>query len=137
MDKIWGFILKAGEGITKGFDFIINIPKKISEGIENFVKKYNVILVEKGVPTKVHDAEKVYVNTTGNFGLATAGSGDVLTGLIAGLMAQKYEPVQAAVLGVYLHGLTADIAVPEISHQAFIASDIINYLGKAYMSLKK
>jgi hydroxyethylthiazole kinase-like uncharacterized protein yjeF len=104
---------------------------------ENFVKKYNVILVEKGVPSKVHDAEKVYVNTTGNFGLATAGSGDVLTGLIAGLIAQKYEPIQAAVLGVYLHGLTADIAAPETSCQAFIASDIINYLGKAYLSLKK
>jgi ADP-dependent NAD(P)H-hydrate dehydratase len=102
-----------------------------------FSKQYNVIIVMKGAPTHIIDGDMVYENTTGNAALATAGSGDVLTGIICSLLAQSYEPVDAAILGVYLHGLTADIALPETGHQSFIASDIINYLGKAFLSLTK
>ncbi len=99
-------------------------------------KKYNLIIVVKGAPTLIVDGDIIYENTTGNQALATAGSGDVLTGIITSLLAQSYEPIDAAILGVYLHGLTSDIALPETGFQSFIASDIINYLGKAFLSLE-
>ncbi|WP_395064722.1 NAD(P)H-hydrate dehydratase [Flavobacterium sp.] len=101
-----------------------------------FSKKFNVIIVMKGAPTYIIDGETIYQNTTGNPALATAGSGDVLTGIIASLLAQNYEPINAAILGVYLHGLTADIAIPKTGYESFIASDIINYLGKAFLTLE-
>lgn len=101
-----------------------------------FSLHYDVIVVMKGAPTHIIDAETVYRNTTGNAALATAGSGDVLTGIITSLLAQSYEPIDAAILGVYLHGLTADIALPETGYQSFLASDIILTIGKAYLSLE-
>jgi hydroxyethylthiazole kinase-like uncharacterized protein yjeF len=100
-----------------------------------FYKQHQLIVVMKGAPTRIIDGDLVFQNTTGNAALATAGSGDVLTGMITSLLAQSYEPINAALLGVYLHGLTADIALPETGYQSFIASDIISYLGKAYLSL--
>jgi ADP-dependent NAD(P)H-hydrate dehydratase len=101
-----------------------------------FSKQYNLIVVMKGAPTHVIDGDSIYENTTGNAALATAGSGDVLTGMITSLRAQSYNSLDAAILGVYLHGLTADIALPETGFQSFIASDIIEYLGKAFLSLE-
>ncbi len=77
----------------------------------------------------------MYFNSTGNPALATAGSGDVLTGLITGLIAQKYKPVHAAIFGVYLHGKTADLALNETGHETFTASTIFEYLGKAILDL--
>jgi NAD(P)H-hydrate epimerase len=73
---------------------------------------------------------------SGNAGMATGGSGDVLTGIITGLMAQGYPPYEAAVLAVYLHGLAGDFAAADLSQESMIAGDIISYLGKAYLSLK-
>jgi ADP-dependent NAD(P)H-hydrate dehydratase len=102
-----------------------------------FSKQYNFVIVMKGAPTNIVDGDMVYQNTTGNAALATAGSGDILTGIITSLVAQSYEPVDAAILGVYLHGLTADIALPKTGYQSFIASDIIKYLGKAFLSITK
>lgn len=101
-----------------------------------FSKQYHAIVVMKGAPTYIIDGETIYQNTTGNAALATAGSGDVLTGIITSLVAQSYQPLDAAILGVYLHGLAADIALPETGTQAFIASDIIHYLGRAFVSLE-
>jgi hydroxyethylthiazole kinase-like uncharacterized protein yjeF len=101
-----------------------------------FSKKYQLIVVMKGAPTHIVFGDLVYQNTTGNAALATAGSGDVLTGIITSLLAQSYEPINAALLGVYLHGLTADIALPETGYQSFIASDCIAYLGKAFLTLE-
>ncbi|WP_026709464.1 NAD(P)H-hydrate dehydratase [Flavobacterium frigidarium] len=101
-----------------------------------FSKQYHVIVVMKGAPTVVINGDAVYKNSTGNAALATAGSGDVLTGIITSLVAQSYEPITAAILGVYLHGLTADIALLKTGHHAFIASDIINYLGKAFLTIE-
>lgn len=97
----------------------------------------DLIIVVKGAPTLIISNSEIYQNTTGNQALATAGSGDVLSGIITSLLAQNYEPKNAAILGVYLHGLTADIAAPEMSYQAFIASDIIGYLGKAFLELSR
>ena len=102
-----------------------------------FSKEYQLVIVMKGAPTKIIDGDTLYENTTGNAALATAGTGDVLTGMITSLLAQSYEPIDAAILGVYLHGLTADIALPETGYQAFIASDCIEHIGKAYLSLEK
>jgi hydroxyethylthiazole kinase-like uncharacterized protein yjeF len=98
-------------------------------------KQFEFVIVMKGTPTLVIDGDTIYENTTGNAALATAGSGDVLTGMITSLLAQSYAPVDAAILGVYLHGLTADIALPVTGYQSFIASDCIAYIGKAYLSL--
>ena len=110
--------------------------KKIAKSID-FSKKYYVIIVLKGAPTLIIDNEIIYENTSGNAALATAGSGDVLTGIITSFLAQSYDLLQAAILGVYIHGLTSDIALPETGYQSFIASDIINYLGKAFLSLEE
>lgn len=103
--------------------------------VKEFSKQNNVIIVIKGSNTiTVHD-NKLYINSTGNPGLATAGTGDVLTGIISGLIAQGYEPYVAAVFGVYLHGKSGDIAVEDVGYQGLIASHVIEYLGKAYMDL--
>ena len=101
-----------------------------------FSTENNLIIVMKGAPTLIIDGETVYENTTGNAALATAGTGDVLTGMITSLLAQSYNPIDAAILGVYLHGLTADIALPQTGYQSFIASDVISNIGKAYLSLE-
>ncbi|HFS68160.1 MAG TPA: NAD(P)H-hydrate dehydratase [Flavobacteriia bacterium] len=106
------------------------------EMMQNFSKKYQVILVLKGHYTAICQSKKIYFNTTGNPALATAGSGDVLTGLITGLLAQKYTPIDACITAVFLHGKTADIAITESETEAtFIASNIIKYLSKAIKSL--
>lgn len=114
----------------------ISEEDKINKAIA-FSKQHQLIIVVKGAPTRIIDGEIIYENTTGNAALATAGSGDVLTGMISSLLAQSYDPVSAAILGVYLHGLTADIALPETGYQSFVASDIIATLGKAFLSLGK
>lgn len=100
-----------------------------------FSEKYKLIIVMKGAPTFIINKTEIYQNTTGNAALATAGSGDVLTGIITSLLAQGYEPKYAAKFGVYLHGLTADIALPKTGYESFTASTIIKYLGKAFLSL--
>ncbi len=111
--------------------------KEILEKVIAFSIKYNVVIVVKGSPTIIVYKEDLYINSTGNQALATAGSGDVLTGIITGLMVQGYDIVDACVLGVYLHGLTADLALPETGYNSFTASDIIHYLGKAFLTLEK
>ncbi|MTH14428.1 NAD(P)H-hydrate dehydratase [Flavobacterium sp. LC2016-01] len=100
-----------------------------------FSEKYKVIIVMKGAPTFIVNKSEIYQNTTGNAALATAGSGDVLTGILTSLLAQGYEPKYAAKLGVYIHGLTADIALPKTGYESFTASTIIKYLGKAFLEL--
>ena len=103
----------------------------------SFSKLHQLIIVMKGAPSFIIDGETIYENTTGNAALATAGTGDVLTGMITSLLAQSYEAIDAAILGVYLHGLTADIALPETGYQSFIASDVIANIGRAFLSLEK
>lgn len=102
-----------------------------------FSEKYKVIVVMKAAPTYIINRTAIYENSTGNAALATAGSGDTLTGILTSLLAQGYEPKYAVKLGVYLHGLTADIALPQTGYQSFIASDIIANLGKAFLELEK
>lgn len=106
------------------------------EKLKEFSREFRLIIVSKDSNTMVVHDNSVYINPTGNAGLATAGSGDVLTGIITGLLAQGYNPLDAAIFGVYLHGLAADIGVKDLSQQAFLASDILHYLGKAYLHLE-
>ncbi len=102
-----------------------------------FVKKYAIILILKGAFTMIFTSKQVYINSTGNPGMATAGSGDVLAGLLTGLMAQGYTPEEAALLGVYLHGKAGDIAVEDSSEEALVAGDLILNFGRAFQALKK
>lgn len=96
----------------------------------NFAKKHNVIIVLKGAYTAVILSNgEVHFNSTGNAGMATGGSGDVLTGILTALLAQKYTPEHAAILGVYQHGLAGDRAAEKKTKTAMIASDIIENLG--------
>lgn len=108
--------------------------EKFRKAIE-FSSKFNLVLVLKGTPTCIVDGETMYQNTTGDAALATAGSGDVLTGIITSFIAQSYEPIDAAIIGVYLHGLCADIRDNRTSVQSFIASNIIENLGAAFLNL--
>lgn len=109
--------------------------EKINKSIE-FSINHKLILVLKGAPTIIINGVFLYKNTTGNPALATAGSGDVLTGIITSFLAQSYQPIEAAIMGVYIHGLCADLAFPIFGQESFIASDIINNLGNAFLSLK-
>lgn len=102
-----------------------------------FVKEHKLILVIKGANTKIVFQDKIFINSTGNPGLATAGTGDVLTGIITGLISQGYDPISATVFGVYLHGKSADIALNDFGYQSLIASNVIEYLGEAYLDLFK
>ncbi|HMK05027.1 MAG TPA: ADP/ATP-dependent (S)-NAD(P)H-hydrate dehydratase, partial [Ferruginibacter sp.] len=101
-------------------------------------KEFNVYIILKGHYSFISTpCGGGYFNNTGNSGMATAGSGDVLTGILTGLLAQGYHPQDAVLLGVYLHGLAGDIASAKSSEEAMIAGDIINCLGDAFTVLSK
>lgn len=137
----WFYILQAKSILTphaKELERLIGRWYSEEEKLEkvvDFSLKYNLILVLKGAPTFIVDGKKIYENTTGNAALATAGSGDVLTGIITSFVAQSYKPIDAAIIGVYLHGLCADLKNSDTSIQSFVASDIIDNLGKSFLSL--
>ncbi|MBO7523290.1 MAG: NAD(P)H-hydrate dehydratase [Bacteroidales bacterium] len=104
----------------------------------DFSRRYNCFVVLKGANTSISSPDgRVFFNSTGNPGMATAGSGDVLTGIIVSLLAQKYDPFDAAIVGVYLHGMAGDIAASKTSQYSLIASDIIDNIGEAYNTIKK
>lgn len=105
--------------------------------VKAFSKKYKTIIIIKGAHTITFYQGKGYINTTGNPGMATAGSGDTLTGVITGLIAQGYTNMQAAIFGVYLHGKSGDLALEKTGYQSLVASDIINGLGQAFIDLFK
>ena len=105
------------------------------EKAKEFSKKHEVIIVLKGAHSIVVNGDNLYINTTGNPGMATAGSGDVLSGMIAGLMSQGYDPLLATVFGVYLHGSAGNLVAQELGFEALIASDIINHIGTAFLTL--
>ncbi len=100
-------------------------------------KKWGVVLVLKGAYTAVALPDgSVWFNSTGNPGMATAGSGDVLTGMITGLLAQSYCPEVAALLGVWLHGKAGDLAAEELEQESLLAGDIIAFIGRAFRALR-
>ncbi|MEO6290454.1 MAG: NAD(P)H-hydrate dehydratase [Ginsengibacter sp.] len=100
-------------------------------------KDLNIFIVLKGHHTFIASPDgKGYFNSTGNSGMATAGSGDVLTGVVTALLAQKYSSLNSCLLGVYLHGLAGDFAAKKFSGEAMIARDIIENLGEAFMQIE-
>lgn len=110
------------------------VKKKRKELAGNFALRYNLTLVLKGSQSLVAHGKELFENTSGNPGMATAGAGDVLSGIIAGLIAQGLEPFSAAKLGVYLHGLSGDLAAKDKTQSCLIASDLIDYLPQAIKS---
>lgn len=126
---------------TKEFDRLFgnhtNSYQRLCKARE-MAKRYQLVIVLKGAHTAIVDPTgDVHINSTGNAGMATAGSGDVLAGIIASLLAQGYLPKEAARIGVYLHGLAGDIAAREHSPQAVTAGRIVEAIGKAYLYLNK
>lgn len=123
--------------------FIDESVEKIRKNREkitmNFAKKYKLVCVLKGYNTIVTDGYEVYINPTGNPGMAVGGSGDVLTGMITSLLPQVKDrnPLYAAIVGVYLHGLAGDIASEELSEMGLTPSDIINYIPAAIKRIWK
>jgi len=116
---------------------IKDIQENRIEVARDFARKWKVITVLKGSRTVIADPDgTVYINTTGNPGMATAGSGDVLTGIIAALIGQGIKPQSAAVAGVYIHGLAGDLAASESGELSLIAGDITNHLPDAFMRVK-
>ncbi len=109
------------------------LPASRIEQATGLAQKTRTVVVLKGAQTVVADSRKVYVNQTGNPGMATAGAGDVLTGVITALMGQGLSNFDAAVLGVYIHGLAGDIAAEKTGQVSLIATDIIEALGAAFM----
>ena len=98
-----------------------------------FARRHGGILVLKGAGTVVTDGQRIYINPTGNPGMATGGTGDVLSGLLGALLAARsLEPFDAAVLAVYLHGLAGDVARDQVGEVSLIATDLIEYLPRAF-----
>ncbi len=122
LERIEGKCIDSYERLTKARD--------LAERLQGYV-------VLKGHHTAIcmPDGHIVF-NPTGNAGMATAGSGDVLTGIITGLLANGYDRQTACVLGVYLHGLAGDLAARDLGQESMIASDLITYLPKAFIKLK-
>lgn len=103
-----------------------------------FAGRYsNVVLVLKGAKTVVTDGRETVINQTGNVGMATAGSGDVLTGVIVALLGQGMSAMDAAVLGVYAHGLAGDLAARRRGEMGLIASDLIQYLPRVWKRMER
>ena len=118
------------------FDRLAGVSKNAFERLQK-ARQWAVLhqsyIVLKGANTAICTPDrKCYFNPTGNPGMATAGSGDVLTGIILGLLSQSYSPLNASLAGVFLHGLAGDIAAHEKSQESLIASDIIENLGFAF-----
>lgn len=113
-----------------------NSYEEIERTRELAARQQIYILVKGAYSAIVTPEGNVFFNTTGNPGMATAGAGDVLTGLVLALLAQSYVPEAALRMGVYLHGLAGDIAVQDLCCESLIASDLVNYIPKAFRSLR-
>jgi hydroxyethylthiazole kinase-like uncharacterized protein yjeF len=141
-NKTWLSFLPKGSILTphpREFERISGLKGNSFDRFEwqkEFSRKYGVIVVLKGAYTSVSCPDgQVFFNSSGNPGMAKGGSGDVLTGLITGLLAQGFVPQEAAVFGVYLHGLAGDIAARHLSMDAMTSGDIVSALGEAILQL--
>ena len=103
-----------------------------AQAASSVLRKNETIVVLKGHGTVVTDGRRFSINHTGNPGMATGGSGDVLTGIITALLCQGLTPFDAARLGVHVHGLAGDLAAEKLGQISMIASDLIDYLPKAF-----
>ena len=99
--------------------------------------KWGCTIVQKDARTIVSNGDEAYINVSGNNGMATGGSGDVLAGLTGGLLAQGMEPFEAAKLAVYIHGLAGDIMADEKSVYSLMASDLITGISRVLNKIRK
>jgi len=122
----------AGElARLSGKEIALKTEERI-DAVEEISRRYGVVCVFKGSPTLIADGKgQVSINTTGNAGMATAGAGDVLTGMIAGFLAQGLSPMEAARLGVYLHGLAGDVARDVRGEWGMVAGDLVEAIPEA------
>jgi ADP-dependent NAD(P)H-hydrate dehydratase len=109
------------------------LPSDRQQQAIQLAQQTKTVVALKGAGTVVTDGQRVYINKTGNPGMATAGSGDVLTGVITALAGQGLSDFDAAVLGVYIHGLAGDIAAEKIGQVSLMTTDIIDALPEAFM----
>ncbi len=144
MNKEWLPLLPSGTILTPHPKEFERLAGKTENGFARlarqvqFSKQFNCVIILKGAYSSITTSDgRVFFNSTGNPGMATAGSGDVLTGILLSLLAQGYSPEDASVLGVFLHGLAGDIAAGESCFESLIASDIINCIGKAFNKLRE
>jgi len=125
----------------KEFERLVGMWKDDFERLEKQIKlakETKAVIILKGAHTSIATPKgEVYFNSTGNPGMATGGSGDVLTGILTGLLAQKYSAEKTAILGVYLHGLTGDLAVMEKGMNSLIASDLVDFLSHAFKDVSR
>jgi ADP-dependent NAD(P)H-hydrate dehydratase len=112
-----------------------SVQQERQELAVRFAREFKLVVVLKGHGTIVTDGQRVYRNTTGNPGMATGGTGDVLTGLVAALWGQGLDAFQAAQLGVYVHGLAGDLARSDLGELGLIATDLLAYLPRALQTL--
>ncbi len=119
-DRLFGIHFSAEKRQQKAFEKALDL---------------NCLFVLKGHKTFITDGTQSFQNTTGNSGLAKGGSGDALTGMITAFLAQGYEPINAAILGVYLHGLAADITLETQSAESMLITDVIENFGKAFQEI--
>jgi NAD(P)H-hydrate epimerase len=143
-NKEWLYRLPAGSVLTPHpgeFERLFGKATsryKAIESVRAMARDYGIVIVLKGAYTTIIASDgNLYFNSTGNPGMATGGSGDVLTGILLSLLAQGYEGVDAARMAVYMHGLAGDLAVSELGETALVAGDIVNYLPKAWLSFEK
>jgi len=136
-------LLKPGTILTphpKEFERLAGSSKNDFERLDRqraFSKEHKVVVVLKGAHTTITSPDGVmYINNTGNPAMATGGSGDVLTGILTALLAQGYSPVDAARLGVWVHGLAGDEACRKLGPRGLIASDFIEHLLAAFWNLR-
>lgn len=138
-NKTWLSFLPPGSILTphpKEFERIASKSTNSLDRLElqkQFSAKYNVFVILKGAFTSITSPDgRCYFNPTGNPGMASGGSGDVLTGILLGLLAQGYSPLTTCLAGTFLHGLAGDLAAVKRGYESLIASDIIDNLGKAF-----
>ena len=112
-------------------------PAACRQAARQFAEQHEVIIVLKGHQTLVTDGSDEFQNTTGNPGMATGGSGDVLTGVITALAGQGYTPMEATVLAVHVHGLAGDIARDRIGETSLTAAHIASHLGDAFQAIPR
>jgi hydroxyethylthiazole kinase-like uncharacterized protein yjeF len=120
----------------KEFDRLFGVHHSVEKRIDTAIKKakeHNLVIVLKGNKTLITHAGESFVNSTGNAGLAKGGSGDALSGIITAFLAQGYHPFVAAKMGVFIHGLAADITLKTQSMESMLITDVIENLGLAFM----
>ncbi|MFN5848852.1 MAG: NAD(P)H-hydrate dehydratase, partial [Chitinophagales bacterium] len=143
-NKNWLSKLPANSILTPHPKEFERLSKKAVDDTERlelqraFAIQYKIYLILKGAHTSIACPNgDIFFNSTGNPGMATGGSGDVLTGIVTGLLAQGYSALDSCLLGVYIHGLAGELASKKYSQEAMIASDITESLGQAFDCLRR